>query len=116
MSLDMSTHINYRFFLVLIAGLTVLVAATHGLHAVQINRQSSFLLEQARRARDEKGFRLAVARFRQYTKLVPEDNDAQADLSLLMADVSSPKTALAALEQVLRTQPDRDDVRRRLVK
>jgi cellulose synthase operon protein C len=111
----MRTTINRFFLLGLIACVVLLAAAVHGLHAFQISRQSSFLLDQAHRALKEQQFGPAVNYFQQYTKLAPQDFDAQGELGLLLADLHAPQAAAFTLEKVLRSQPDRDDLRRRLV-
>ncbi|HEV2968642.1 MAG TPA: tetratricopeptide repeat protein [Pirellulales bacterium] len=111
----MRTTINRFFLLGLLACVVLLAAAVHGLHAFQISRQSSFLLDQAHRALKEKQFGPAVNYFQQYTKLAPQDVDAQAEFGLLLADLGASRDAALTLERVLRAQPDRDDLRRRLV-
>jgi tetratricopeptide (TPR) repeat protein len=110
----MKTVINRRFLIGLIVCSLLFGAAIHGLHAIQISRQSSFLLEEAHRAQTEKQFELALNRFQQYTKLAPDDNDALAEFGLLLADRHAAKAAAFTLEKVLRAQPNRHDVRRRL--
>jgi cellulose synthase operon protein C len=110
----MKTIVNRRFLIGLIVGSLLFGAAVHGLHAIQINRQSSFLLDEAHRAQKEKLFELALNRFQQYTKLAPDDADALAEFGLLLADHNAAQTAAVTLEKVLRAEPNRDDVRRRL--
>jgi tetratricopeptide (TPR) repeat protein len=111
----MQTTVNFRFLAwLLIAGIAC-GGAVHGLHVVQLRRQVSFLLEQARWAKEEKQFRLAVTRFYQYTSLVPGDTEALAEFGLILADLGQTESACVALEKVLRSQPERDDIRRRLV-
>jgi cellulose synthase operon protein C len=110
----MKTIVNRRFLIGLIIGSLLFGAAVHGLHAIQINRQSSFLLEEAHRAQKDKQFELALNRFQQYTKLATDDTDALAEFGLLLADHNAAQLAVVTLEKVLRAQPNRDDVRRRL--
>ena len=111
----MQTTVNFRFLAWLLIGAIACGAAVHGLHVVQLDRQASFLLEQARQATEEKQFRLAITRFDQYTTLVPGDTEALAEFGLILADLGDLESACDALEKVLRSQPERDDVRRRLV-
>ncbi len=111
----MKTIINRRFLIGLIVGSLLFGAAVHGLHAIQINRQSRFLLDEAHRAQGEKQFEVALNRFQQYTKLAPEDMDAQAEFGLLLADRHWSQQAAITLEKVLRNKPERDDLRHRLV-
>ena len=111
----MRTTVNRIFLLGFIACVALLAVAVHGLHAVQVNRQSRFLLDEAHQALKEKQFELALNRFQLYTKLAPQDVDAQAEYGLLLADLHSPQAAAFMLEKVLRSQPDRNDIRRRVV-
>jgi cellulose synthase operon protein C len=111
----MKNVVNRRFLIALIIGVILLGAAVHGLHAYQVNRQSSFLLDEGRRAAKEHQFERAVSRYRQYTSLVPLDIDAQAEFGLILADLRALRDATFTLEKVLRSQPDRDDIRHRLV-
>jgi tetratricopeptide (TPR) repeat protein len=111
----MNTTINFRFLAWLLITAIACGGAVHGLHVVQLGREASFLLEQARRAKQEKQFRLAVTRFDQYTDLVPDDYEALAEYGMLLADLGKPGWACEALEAVLRSLPERDDIRRRLV-
>jgi tetratricopeptide (TPR) repeat protein len=111
----MKATINFRFLIGLLVAIVVMGGATVGVHALQIGRESGFLLEQARRARDDKDFPLAAKRYQQYTKLVPKNFDALAEYGVLLADHHSGRPASDALEKVLRVQPDRDDLRRKVV-
>jgi tetratricopeptide (TPR) repeat protein len=112
----MKTFVNFRFLAALILALAVAGAAVHGLHVLQLRHHAGFLLDQARRAQEDKEYPLAIARFQQYTSLEPGDTEALADFGLLLADVGQRKQASAKLEKVLRSRPDREDVRRRLVR
>ncbi|MGA2620541.1 MAG: tetratricopeptide repeat protein [Thermoguttaceae bacterium] len=111
----MKTVINLRFLGGLLLVTAVLGGAVHALHVVQVRRHATFLLDRAHRAIEEKQFPAAIKGFQQYLALVPKDADTQAELGLLLADLHQPRPALVTLEQALRNQPDRDDVRRRLV-
>ena len=111
----MRTFVNFRFLAALIAVVAIVGGAVHGLHVLLVRHQVRFLLEQAHRASEEKDYHLAVTRFQQYTSLVPGDTEALADFGLLLADLGQAKGASGVLEKVLRSQPDRQDVRRRLV-
>jgi tetratricopeptide (TPR) repeat protein len=89
-------------------------AAVHGLHAFQVNRQSSFLLEEARRAKTDHQFERAINRYQQYLKLAPHDFDAEAEFGLLKVDLGANQDAALTLEKVLRERPDRADLRPRI--
>ena len=58
---------------------------------------------------------LAASRFQQYIKLVPEDSGAQVEYAQFLADHNAARDAAVILENVLRAEPNRDDLRRRLV-
>ena len=111
----MKTVINRRFLIGLLIATLLFGAALQGLHAVQINRQSRFLLEEAHRAQKNEQIELAVNCFQQYMKLAPRDCDAQAEFGLLLAQHRATRDAAPMLENVLRAQPNRDDLRRPLV-
>jgi tetratricopeptide (TPR) repeat protein len=111
----MKTVISFRFLGALFLVSAVLAGAVHAVHIVQVRRQATFLLDRAHRAIEEKEFPAAVKSFQQYLALAPKDSDAQAEFGLLLADLHQPRPAAAALENALRDQPGRDDVRRRLV-
>ncbi len=111
----MKTTVDRRFLIGLFIGAVILGAAVHVLHAVQINRQSRFLLEEARRAQKAEQVEVAASRFQQYVKLVPDDIDAQAEFGQFLTDHHAAREAAVVLENLLRAVPDRDDLRRRLV-
>ena len=100
--------------LLFVAGLAV-AGATHVVHGFQVQRNANTLLREARRAQEADRSWDAVDYLRRYLALVPADTDAMAELGLLLADLNARGQALQSLEQVLRREPDRMEVRRRLV-
>src|SRR5215471_4756429 len=106
----MKTVLNYRFLIIFVTSVVLCSAAVHGLHAYRVSRQGRFLLDEARRAKQEHQSDRAVNYYQQYTKLTPQDNDAQAELGQLLADIGSLRAAVFTLEKVLRDQPDRVDL------
>src|SRR5205807_4452033 len=93
----------------------------HLLHSHQVRRNAGDLLSQADRAEEQGRFDQAAECLGRYLALVPDDTDVWARYGLLLAHdklATSPKARLRAfltLERVLRREPKRRDVRRRLV-
>ena len=85
------------------------------LHAVQAARQSDFVLERARRNKTEKRFDRALEQYDAYLHAAPKDIEARVEFALLLADSDYAPAATAQLERVLRSEPERNDLRRRLV-
>ena len=112
----MKTFINFRYLAILILAIALAGAVVHGLHLFEIRHHAGFLLDQAHRAKEDKDYSLAISHFQEYASLEPGDTEAQAELGLLLADLGQWKAASVTLEKVLRSRPDRDDVRRRLVR
>ncbi len=107
--------INFRFLLASVACLTVLGSAAVMVHALQVRRQSAFLLKHARQSRSEQQFELALRDYQLYLQLAPKDVAAHAEFGLLLADCGQSPSAVIQLEAALRDLRERDDVRRRLV-
>lgn len=111
----MQFAVNRRFLIGLIITVIASGAAIHGLHAIQIKRQSGFLLENARRAVKEQQIAQGLSFYQQYAILAPDDLAAQAEFGLLLADQHLSQAAMGTLEKVVRNEPERNDLRRRLV-
>ena len=107
--------INIRFLMILLVCALVLGGAVHLLHGYQIRRYGRGFLREAQRAKEQNRPGEAVRHLTFYVSLFPEDADALAELGLLLADLSRYRQAFNRLEQVLRREPDRLEVRRRLV-
>jgi cellulose synthase operon protein C len=115
----MRRTLNLKFAACLLAILVVFGTAVHFLHGYQVKRNAGGLLEQAQRARDEGRDDKAAEYLGNYLRYVPSDNNVLAEYALLLDKLSkSPKTqerAYLVLDQVLRRQPERQDICRRLV-
>ena len=107
--------INLRFLLASLVCFSVLGVAAVMVHAVQLRWQSAFLLERARKSRDEQQFAPALRDYQLYLQLAPKNVEARAEFGLLLADCGQAPAAVVQLEAALRELRDRDDLRRRLV-
>jgi tetratricopeptide (TPR) repeat protein len=118
----MRKRLNLRFALYLTASLLVLGTATHFLHGYQLRRNAAVLRDRAEQAERDGRLDLAADYFGRYVALEPGDTPTQARFALLLADeklLKSPQArfrAMLALEKVLYSNPDRHDVRRRVVR
>ncbi|HWB10156.1 MAG TPA: tetratricopeptide repeat protein [Pirellulales bacterium] len=103
--------------LLLILAVLVGAAATgiHFLHEWQLHRNAQFLLTLADRYEESDQPAQAVGSLRRYVVMVPDDTAALARLGLLQAKRHADAQAYVTLEQVLRREPTRDDIRRELV-
>src|SRR5437588_6422288 len=111
--------INLRFFAALFLVLVAITAGAHFLHAFQVRRNASAILDQANAARDDKNVDQELRYLGQYLRYNPEDNDVRVRYALLLA--SHPKAtradldkALTRLEEALHRDPERYDVRRKI--
>ncbi|HTU19783.1 MAG TPA: tetratricopeptide repeat protein [Gemmataceae bacterium] len=114
----MRRTLNLKFAACLVVLLALFGTAVHFLHGYQVKRNASALLDQARRAREEGLDDKAAEYLGNYLRYVPGDDDALAEYALLLDKLAkSPKAQMRAylvLDQVLRRQPERQDIRRRL--
>jgi tetratricopeptide (TPR) repeat protein len=114
----MRRTLNLKFAAGLLAILVVTSIAVHFLHGYQVKRNARALLQQARLARDEGRDSQAAEYLGDYLRYMPKDDDALAEYAQLLDKLAkSPRAQLRAylvLDQVLRRQPDRLDICRRL--
>jgi tetratricopeptide (TPR) repeat protein len=98
---------------------TVLGTCIHWLHGYQVRQNAGTLSEQARRALCQGQSAKAATYWERYLTLVPGDTAALAEYGLVLAKLASGSgdraQALLVLEQVLRREPGRRDVRRRVI-
>jgi tetratricopeptide (TPR) repeat protein len=85
------------------------------LHDWQLHRNAQFLLRLADRYEENDQPGQAVGSLGRYVAMVPDDTAALARLGLLQAKRHADAHAYVTLEQVLRREPARDDIRRELV-
>jgi tetratricopeptide (TPR) repeat protein len=118
----MRRRLNVKLLVILLGVCVVVGPGVHFLHAFQAKRAAKALLRQADRADEEKRPDQAADFLRRYLVQDPRNNDVWVRYGLTLADLakSSPSAvtydkAFQALAQVLRRDPGRADVRRKLV-
>jgi len=121
--------LNVRLVAILLGSALAFVAAVYFVHEFQVRRNAHVFLQRADEwqqkaedARDKgdlkaekKAYTEAMKNLGWYTNLVPDDVDAVEKLGLLQADLGDYDGAYSTLEKVLRQDPDRMNIRRRLV-
>src|SRR5207249_4899233 len=114
-------RLNVRFALVLAGSLAVLSTGAYFLHARNVRASAGVLLERAERARQDKELTKAADYFGRYLSFKPADADALASYGLLLAEPELNRSrrdtlrAINTLERASLRNPDRADLRRRLV-
>jgi tetratricopeptide (TPR) repeat protein len=115
----MKTKVNIKLLAFLLGGAVLFAVGVHFLHGFQERRNASALLKQAERAEADGQNEQAVKHLRTYLGFVPDDTAALARYGLLLERLArSPggrSQALLVLEQVLRRQPERNDIRQKLI-
>jgi tetratricopeptide (TPR) repeat protein len=112
-------RVNGKLVAWVLGGGIVLAVAVHLLHGMQVRRSSPALLRQAVAAEDEGRADLAVPLYSAYLAQHPEDQDAQVrygEALLKLGTADARGRALPVFEEVLRKQPEREEVRRQLVR
>ncbi len=107
--------INGRFLLVSAGLMAILGVGAELLHQIQVRRSSGILLEQGTRKIDEGQIGQAIGYLTRYTKLEPQNVNAQILLANTLADVGRTDAAIKWYEQALRRDASRHEARRRLV-
>lgn len=111
--------LNLRFACLLVAILIAFIAGLFGVHQFQYRRIANDILWQARHAREE-GMPEDAAQFAyQYLAFYPDDCEVLIELAGWLEERASGRKRLvhvsSLLNRVLQLQPDRSDVRRRVV-
>ncbi len=120
----MKRRFNFRLFAWLLGAFVVLAPGVHFVHAFQVKRNASFLLDQADKCEQGGELQKAADYYRRYLALDPSDsqNKALVRYGTLLAGekmAKSPKQLAAAyfvLERALRRNPEMHDVRKQVVK
>jgi len=107
--------LNLRFLGILVLGVVILGAAFHFLHGFQVRANADVFLRKAQDAMESGEKWEAIRNLQRYLGLARKDDDAMADLGVLLADVGAHGQAYQMLEEVLRRDGGRTEVRRRLV-
>jgi tetratricopeptide (TPR) repeat protein len=114
----MRRTLNVRLFACLLVAVLVLGIGVHFLHAFQVQRSASGLFEQATQAENEGKYDRAADLLESYLSFVPKDVDALERFGLALDKKKSDRDrfrALQVMQQVLRLDESRTDVRRRLI-
>src|SRR5947209_3228521 len=108
--------VNRKAVVILALACAGLGATTHFVHGFQVKRNSRALFEQALQAEREGDPALTADYLQQYLGLEPNDVDARARLGLLLFGRAKSRPeqlrAFLVLDDVLRRDPQRQDVRR----
>lgn len=115
----MTKHrINLRLLAVAGGVLIALGVGVHLLHAVQVRRNASFLLQQGLEAADADRPDQAARFLAAYLDLAPDDANARAAHGEALDRIGTPearRNAVTALDTAVHALPERQDLRRRLV-
>src|SRR5208282_2120095 len=108
--------INLKAVLILIGVLVLLGLAVHYAHTFQIHRNAEVVRDQAILVQSEGKSMEALGFWAQYVGMVPDDTDALARHAKLFEEVTrnkplARKTAFEKLENVLRFDPQKEDIR-----
>src|SRR5262245_20411799 len=119
----MKRTLNLRFLIFFAVSAVVLVPGLHFLHTYQVKRNAIIFLEQAEQAQKDGDLIKAATYYRRYLDLDPLDrHKALAKYGELLADERVAKSGKAKaqayykLEQALRREPERQDVRRLVIR
>lgn len=114
-----SRVVNFRFLGIFASMMLILFGSAYALHGWQIRRNARDLRELGAKARDAGELDRARRLYSQYVGLVPEDVNALADYGVILDESKlSPEAgrhAFMVYENVLRTDPAREDIRRRQI-
>ncbi len=116
----MKRRINPRVLLLAIALVTVLAVGTYLVHGFQVGRNAAVVLREANRYEAEGDETRTLEYLSRYLGLAPKDNETYARYALLLDKMAkAPRAKIQAflvLEQALRREPTRSDIRRTVVK
>jgi tetratricopeptide (TPR) repeat protein len=116
----MKNRVNVKAVIILLGTFAALAVGIHFLHAYQVKRNAGEVYAQALAMQEEGRLAEAVDYLDQFLGLAPGDNEALARLGILRDDLAKTPRARARafiiLEQVLRREADRNDIRRRVVR
>lgn len=111
---------NLKLLGCLLGLVALLSSGAFVLYRYQVKRNASALLKQAHRAEEQGNLEQVAKYLDRYLGFVPGDTEALAKYGCTLDQLArSPRDRLAALmilEQVLRREPERRDVRRRVVR
>jgi len=115
----MKRTVNFKAVAILAVGALLFGLAVHFVHAYQMERRGRDLLAMVADAERDKQPDQTIVYLENYLGLVPDDFDAQAKYALLLKDTAKTRQqkirAYFVLDQVLRRDRDRADIRRAAV-
>lgn len=115
----MRRQLNVRLLILTLVAVSVTALAVFLLHRFQVQRNAGILLSEAERAIAKKQLRLAATHLQHYLTYVPEDTRALALYGQTLGKIgNSPAVryqAFLLLEQALRRDPQRHELRREAV-
>ncbi len=115
----MTRRLNGRVLLYLLGGVILVAGGVYVLHGVQVQRSAVGLLQQADRAEKEGRLDQVETYLSRYLLYKPGDTDTLARYGLLLEKMATSDVARAqtvsVYEKVLRRDPTRREIRRRLV-
>jgi tetratricopeptide (TPR) repeat protein len=119
LTVAMQRRLNTKLLFCTLASLAVLLTAVYLFHGHQMHRNSGALMREAERAEQHEDFARAVVHLQHYLAYQPNDTEVIARYALALAKASSSCSArfktFLLLEQVLRRQPERHDLRRHAI-
>jgi tetratricopeptide (TPR) repeat protein len=115
--------LNLRFVVCLLALCGVLGVGVHFVHGFQVKRSAKGLLYQADRAKEAGDTVKEIDSLGRYLRMSPDDWDVMAHFAERIDDLAKEKNPFGAgriraffyIDEVLRHQPERHDIRRRQV-
>jgi len=115
----MRRQLNARLFFWLVGSLVAAGLIVHVVHAVQTQRNAGVLLRHAEQALEKNDLDRAVTYLSHYLAYEPTDTDALAKYGIALdkhaQSAAGRIQAMLTMEEVLRREPNRADVRFRLV-
>jgi tetratricopeptide (TPR) repeat protein len=116
--------LNVRFFLFMTAGFVLFVGGLFAVHHFQHDRIAAAELWQANNARQAEKFDKAAAHYERYLEFEPDDAAVmttyaemlEQDMEAQPLGSRNPRKIVYLLEEALKHQSGRDDLRRRVVK
>ena len=115
----MNKTLNFRYLIRLLVVVSVVVVAIWLVHRAQAAKVVDAFRIQAKRAEEKQDFGKAAGYLRRLLVLDPSDTKAQAQMVLLLQEVvrtqQQRKNLFLEMEEVLREDPNRDEVRRRVI-
>jgi tetratricopeptide (TPR) repeat protein len=115
----MKRTLNIKFAVYLFSPAILCAAGVHFLHEFQVNRNATAFRDRGNRAREAGKPDQAIEYLGRYLALRPRDTESLAEYALLVEEQAKSHNdrmrVFLLLDQVLRSDPSRADVRRKLV-